>query len=84
MSKQTKVESAIERTVDLTTGFILSVLIYEYVILRNDWLFENAILVTTIFTIVSFVRGYLWRRFFNAELHRVVHNIVRRFYVTNR
>lgn len=78
--RQTKIESVIERTVDLTTGFIISVLIYKYFILTNQWLFESAILVTTIFTVVSFVRGYLWRRFFNAELHKFIQMGVKQWF----
>ena len=74
--KQTKLESIIERTVDIATGFIISVLVYKHVILNNDWLWESPIYVTSLFTVISFVRGYMWRRFFNAGLHRVVHRVV--------
>ena len=77
--KQTKLESIIERTVDIATGFIISVLLYKHVILTSEWLWRSPILVTTLFTVISFCRGYMWRRFFNAGLHRVVHQIVGKF-----
>lgn len=78
--KQTKLESLLERLVDVSTGFIISVFIYKYVILTQDWLWENAFLVTLIFTVVSIVRGYLWRRFFNAEMHKLIKRFVRGLY----
>lgn len=77
--KQTKLESIIERAVDISTGFIISVLVYKYIILTSEWLWQSPVLVTTLFTIISFFRGYMWRRFFNAGLHKVVHGIVIRY-----
>lgn len=74
--KQTKLESIIERSFDMTTGFIISVLVYKYIILTSEWLWQSPILVTTLFTVISFFRGYMWRRFFNAGLHRFVHKFV--------
>ena len=67
---QTKTESIIERTLDIGTGFIISLLLYKYVILELEWLWTNAFLVTLLFTVVSFVRGYLWRRYFNLRTIR--------------
>jgi len=81
--QQTKLESIIERTVDISTGFIISVLVYKYLILNNDWLWQSPIYVTTLFTVISFFRGYMWRRFFNAGLHIVVHRIVSKYLVGN-
>ncbi len=74
--KQTKLESIIERTVDMATGFIISVFVYKYIILNSEWLWQSPVLVTTLFTIISFFRGYIWRRFFNAGLHKMVHKII--------
>ena len=75
--KQTKIESIIERTADLITGFIISVLVYEYYIMPSLTVLSG-IHVVTIFTIISFVRGYFWRRFFNRGLHVAVHNYLKR------
>lgn len=74
--KQTKLESIIERAVDIATGFIISVFVYKYIILTSEWLWQSPIYVTTLFTVISFFRGYMWRRFFNAGLHRLVHGIL--------
>jgi hypothetical protein len=35
-------------------------------------------LITCMFTVIAVIRGYLWRRFFNKELHKVIHNILRK------
>ena len=77
--KQSKLESIIERTVDISTGFIISVLVYKHVILTSEWLWQSPMYVTTLFTVISFARGYTWRRFFNAGLHKVVHKFVSRY-----
>lgn len=77
--KQTKIESLIERTVDISIGFIISVLVYKYIILSSEWLWQSPVLVTLLFTVISFARGYTTRRFFNAGLHKVVHRVVSRY-----
>ncbi len=62
---QTKIESAIERVADIGSGFIIAWFVYEYFILANPALRDNGFLVTCIFTAISLVRGYFWRRYFN-------------------
>lgn len=65
---QSKLESIVERSADLTTGVILSYLVQAYILfpLLNIQAThaENAIVVGVL-TIVSFVRGYICRRIFN-------------------
>ena len=73
---QTKLESIIERTADMTTGFIISALTYQYIVIPNESISQNAILVTSLFTLFSFFRGYVWRRFFNRGLHKIVHRYI--------
>ncbi len=76
---QSRVESIIERTVDMASGFIISWLVYEYYILPSIETM-SATKVVSIFTVISFFRGLIWRRFFNRGLHRVVHKLVKRLY----
>lgn len=81
---QTRFESVIESCVNTASGFILAFILWQWVVaplfgytvtLRdNFWM-------TSIFTVASVARGYVWRRFFNAGLHRVVRQFVRRLYV---
>lgn len=70
--KQTKLESIIEGSLNLGSGFIIALLMWEYIV--RPWFgvesnFVDSLSVTLLFTMVSLVRGYLWRRFFNAGLH---------------
>jgi len=74
--KQTRIESVIERTVDLISAFLISWCVYEFYIYPN----VNSLSsfnVVLIFTIISFVRSYFWRRFFNKELHKAVHSLLK-------
>lgn len=72
---QSKTESFIERTVDMASAVAISTAIFEYVI-RDSMDYLSSFQVVMIFTIVSFIRGYFWRRFFNNGLHKAVHNFL--------
>ncbi len=80
---QTKLESLIERFADMGTGFIISVLVYHFYILPSVRVM-SAFEVVGIFTSISLVRGYFWRRFFNRGLHKAVHNLVRKIYANRK
>ena len=69
--QQTRIESAIERACDISTGFFLSWCLYEFYIRDNPEL--TSFVVVSMFTAISLVRGYFWRRFFNKGLHKIVH-----------
>ena len=72
---QTRIESIIERACDVITAFIISYMLYEYLIRPNiDYI--SSFNVVLLFTIVSMIRGYFWRRFFNKGLHKTVHKIL--------
>ena len=64
---QTKLQSLIESLLNTASGFIISLLLYHYVVtpmdLPDTW--NSSILVTLMFTVVSIVRSYFWRRLFN-------------------
>jgi membrane protein implicated in regulation of membrane protease activity len=77
--QQTRIESAIERACDVSTGFFISWLIYKYYIYDNVTVLAPTIVVG-IFTVISLVRGYYWRRFFNKGLHKLVHKYVTEIY----
>lgn len=73
---QTKLVSLVEVLLNIATGFVVSVLIMFYVV---PWTYPHITVsgaqsfgITTIFTVTSVIRSYLWRRFFNAGLHRIV------------
>jgi hypothetical protein len=77
--KQTKLESFLESSASVASGFLLSFVVwqaiaeplfgYNVTLVDNFWL-------TTIFTVVSLARQYVWRRFFNAGIHKSIHKFV--------
>lgn len=69
---QSKLESVVEVFFNYLSGFLLAYLVYDWVIIPSQDLKNSAFAVTTIFTVVSVVRTYFWRRFFNANLHKLV------------
>jgi len=75
--EQTKVESSIESTVNIASGFIISLFIWAVVVTPlikiNILSLDDNITIVSIFTITSWLRSYYWRRFFNAGLHTLVH-----------
>lgn len=66
---QSKAMSAIEQVCNVASGFIVSLLLWEFVIcpyfdiVRTE---TQGIKITAIFTVASLIRGYLWRRVFNS------------------
>ncbi|MEW8139480.1 MAG: hypothetical protein AB2761_20650 [Candidatus Thiodiazotropha endolucinida] len=73
---QTKIESIVEVVFNYLSGFIFAYLVYAFIVIPTPWLKESAFWVTLLFTVASMIRSYLWRRFFNAGLHKVVHRLV--------
>jgi hypothetical protein len=77
--KQTKLESFLESSASVVSGFLLSFVVWQLIaaplfgyhvtLVDNFWL-------TSIFTVVSLARQYVWRRFFNAGIHKPIHQFV--------
>jgi len=67
MKKQSKKLSSIEAitntVVGLITSFLIQLVIYPSMEIKVS--FNQNIIITLVFFIVSFLRGYLLRRFFN-------------------
>jgi hypothetical protein len=79
--KQSRIESLIESIVNVSSGFIISLLLWTFFIMpvfNIDTSFAENLAITSTFTIISVARGFIWRRFFNAGLHRTIHKWVRR------
>lgn len=66
---QTKLGSLIEQILNIGSGFIISYFIWDLVlkpaIVAGQMSVHDTFGITFIFTVVSVVRGYLWRRLFN-------------------
>lgn len=76
---QTKLESRIEIFLNYLSGFIIAYLVYKYIVMPT-WLLTSPFWTTGLFTVVSIVRSYYWRRFFATDLHKAVHRIVRELF----
>jgi hypothetical protein len=74
---QTRIESLIERACDISTSFFFAWCLYEYYVRNHPEL--SSFNVTLMFTVISLVRGYYWRRFFNKGLHKIVHKNLTKF-----
>lgn len=65
--KQSKKHSAIENIINVIIGLLTSFLIQLvlYPLLNIPVIFSQNIIITLVFFVASFIRGYLIRRFFN-------------------
>ena len=80
--KQSKLESIVEITLNTASGFVLSWAIYKWAVIpyRDFFIaYGEAFWVTVLFTVVSLVRSYVWRRFFNAGIHKRIHALITGF-----
>jgi hypothetical protein len=67
-----------EVCLNIAIGFVVSLLFWSFVVVPV-WnlpvsMHEN-VQITLAFTVLAVARGYIVRRFFNAELHRAAHRI---------
>ena len=73
MSGQTKVHSIVEMLLNVGSGFIIAMLLWRYVVtpcLGIPYNLDESFYVTLLFTSVSIVRGYIWRRIGNYITER--------------
>jgi hypothetical protein len=79
MSNQTRLVSLIETFCNIGSGFLLSLVVWQALAAALDipMPIETNVLITSVFTVVSITRSYLWRRFFATGLHETVARWVR-------
>ena len=63
--KQSVIESLTNILVGLITSFLIQIIIYP--IMGIPVSFNQNIVITIVFFIASFIRGYLIRRYFNSK-----------------
>ena len=73
--EQSRIESAIEATLNIGSGFIISLIVWQVL---AHWYgipmpLTRNLEITSIFTVVSLTRSYIWRRIFNWKLRRKIH-----------
>lgn len=70
---QSKTESLIESMANTISGFIVSLLLWSYVVVPVWHLqvsTQENLVITALFTVVSVARSYVWRRYFNVLLRQ--------------
>ena len=78
--KQTRLISLIESTVNIGSGFILSMLVWQLIanpVMGYNITWGENVALTTVFTCVSLARHYVWRRVF-TRFDRRLHEILDR------
>lgn len=80
--QQSKLESHLEAFANLASGFILSFLVWRFVVgplIEAGYIHPatttGSFEIVFIFTVISYIRSYFWRRFFNAGIHRAAHQL---------
>lgn len=68
---QSKMESLFENVLNVVSGLLLSIYVVQPIVFKIYKIelssFQN-IQIAIIFTIVSIIRGYFWRRYFDKKL----------------
>lgn len=65
---QTKLQSLLESCLNIGSGFVISLIVWSYLVVPVWGLQVNMVdnlNITALFTVVSVIRSYVWRRFFN-------------------
>ena len=78
--QQSKLESLAEVCLNVGIGWVIA-LITQFIVFPMfgiDVTVGEQLLISVIFTIVSIIRGYVIRRWFNAGIHRIVIAFVKR------
>ena len=81
--KQTKLESFVEAFINTALGFVISYLTWIIIVVplyHMELSHKDNLMITLIFTVVSVIRGYVVRRYFNAGMHKTVHKLVTRIH----
>lgn len=72
---QTRLHSMLEQVLNVGSGFVISTLLWQFVIVPQ-WGIQTGMAdnlkITSLFTLVSVIRGYAWRRWFNARVHKAL------------
>ena len=70
--KQSKSVSMIEATLNIGSGFIIALVVWQFLAAAYDipMPLSRNLEITTIFTTVSLARSYVWRRIFTNHLNK--------------
>lgn len=68
---QSRLSSGLEATLNTASGFVISWMVWTFVVAPFYGLPFHAgqsFAITCIFTVTSLLRSYLWRRYFNGRI----------------
>lgn len=70
---QSRLQSFVEQVLNIGSGFIISLVVWELIVkpvwnIHTD--FAENLQITVLFTVVSLIRSYTWRRVFNHFSHK--------------
>lgn len=76
---QTKLESLTEVVINVAIGWIFALItqIIAFPLFGIHITMNDQLGISAIFTVVSIVRGYIVRRWFNAGIHRVAVELIK-------
>jgi len=77
---QTKLESLAEVIINVVIGWIigLATQLLVFPIFGIHISFGDQFWISVVFTVVSIARGYIIRRWFNAGIHKITANFIRK------
>jgi len=76
MVEQSKLESKIESSVNIASGFLISLAVWALIIRPT---IDDKVIIVSIFTVTSWLRSYFWRRFFARGFHKVIHKFLKKW-----
>jgi len=70
---QSKTMSITENLCSVASGYLIAILLWRFIVtpyLGIPVSYEVNVKITLLFTVVSMIRGYVWRRIFNGDWRR--------------
>ena len=79
---QSKLESLAEVGINVIIGWIIGLLtqVFFFPMIGIEATLSQNFISSIVFTIISIVRSYAIRRWFNAGIHKFVVNLIRKWY----
>ena len=79
---QSKLESLAEVGVNVVIGWCVGLVaqVFFFPLIGIEATFSQNFISSIVFTVISIVRSYVVRRWFNAGIHKFIVNMVRKWY----
>lgn len=73
--RQSKLESLVEASLNTASGFVVSLFVWQFIaapLFGYHITWKDNFLLTALFTVVSVMRSYIWRRLFNRKFYKAI------------